>query len=302
MAEYSGQGLNDFTSWGSPTTGGVYDFGAANRALGLITTSHNSPEIGLTVVNNTGVTLPQVSISFTGEQWTENTDNQELDFYYSTAATALPLTSSPVDFTQDLNLTWTTTQTVGGSLSGGGTGGLTKIGAGQLILSGANSYSGGTTVVEGTLLATSAGALTSGGSLIIGAGACMVFDPSAGSLSLSTASPLTMAAGSAETVSISQSAQPVAALAENAAVAAAAIMEPPLRAVRPAIAPLPTRPQSRVFAEGVASAATGDHDNVSESAAGRNALKAVAWFWQTAPIGSIAVIQQRAEFWPAAID
>ena len=116
IAEYSGQDLNDFISSDASTTGGIYDFGtasgAANRALGLILTNGNSPEIGLAVVNSTGVTLPQVEISFTGEQWTENTGNQELDFYYTTTATALPLSSSAAVFTQDANLSWATNHTV----------------------------------------------------------------------------------------------------------------------------------------------------------------------------------------------
>ena len=102
IAEYASQTLNDFISSGVTTTGGVYDFGtasgAANRALGLIRTNGNSPEFGLTLVNNSGDTLTQVTISFTAEQWTENTGNQELDFYYGTTATALPLSSSTSGF------------------------------------------------------------------------------------------------------------------------------------------------------------------------------------------------------------
>ena len=64
IAEYAGHDLNDFISSAAPTTGGVYDFGtasgAANRALGLILTGGNSPEIGLTLLNNSGVMLSQV--------------------------------------------------------------------------------------------------------------------------------------------------------------------------------------------------------------------------------------------------
>jgi autotransporter-associated beta strand protein len=120
IAEYSGQTLKDFISSSVPTTGGIYDFGTAsnpaNRALGLILTSGNSPEIGLTLLNNTGVMLPQVEISFTVEQWSENTGNQELDFYYGTTPTALPLSSSTTDFTQDTNLSWATTHTNSGGL------------------------------------------------------------------------------------------------------------------------------------------------------------------------------------------
>ncbi len=115
IAEYSRQTLSDFISPGVTTTGGVYDFGtasgAANRALGLTLTNGNSPEFGLTLVNNSGATLTQLTISFTAEQWTENTGNQELDFYYGTTATALPLSSSTLGFTQDTNLNWATSHT-----------------------------------------------------------------------------------------------------------------------------------------------------------------------------------------------
>jgi autotransporter-associated beta strand protein len=51
-------------------------------------------------------------------------------------------------------------------------------GEGSLILSGSNdSYSGGTTVEAGTLIATSHGAIPAGTSLIVGAGGTFLFDP-----------------------------------------------------------------------------------------------------------------------------
>jgi autotransporter-associated beta strand protein len=50
----------------------------------------------------------------------------------------------------------------------GPSGSLTKVGAGTLTLSGLNTYGGGTLVLEGTLLVTSANSLPDGGSLVIG--------------------------------------------------------------------------------------------------------------------------------------
>ena len=51
-------------------------------------------------------------------------------------------------------------------------------GSGELVLSGANSYGGGTTVAAGTLYATSTSALLDGSSLTVGAGGTFIFDPS----------------------------------------------------------------------------------------------------------------------------
>ena len=55
---------------------------------------------------------------------------------------------------------------------------LTLSGGGQLILSGNNSYGGGTVVNAGTLYVTSSAALPGETSLTVGAGGTMVFDPS----------------------------------------------------------------------------------------------------------------------------
>jgi autotransporter-associated beta strand protein len=55
-----------------------------------------------------------------------------------------------------------------------GDGSLTKIGPGKLILAGRNDYTGGTTVLDGTLEVTSPDALVAGYSLTIEAGATVV--------------------------------------------------------------------------------------------------------------------------------
>ena len=64
--------------------------------------------------------------------------------------------------------------TLVGSLSGPG--GLTVVGGGELILSGSDSYSGGTEVEAGTLVAMSSASLPGGSSLTIGADATSIFD------------------------------------------------------------------------------------------------------------------------------
>src|SRR5208283_5158171 len=63
-----------------------------------------------------------------------------------------------------------TSTTFSGSIRGIG-GVLTKIGSGELVLSGSNTYTGGTLVAAGTLVATNSSALPNGTSLTVGAGA-----------------------------------------------------------------------------------------------------------------------------------
>ncbi len=63
-----------------------------------------------------------------------------------------------------------------GTLSG--TGGLSLTGPGTLILSGSNTYGGGTNVDAGTLEALCASAIPDGTNLAVGAGGTFVFDPS----------------------------------------------------------------------------------------------------------------------------
>ena len=61
--------------------------------------------------------------------------------------------------------------TIGGNIGqSGGSYGITKTGPGTLILSGNNTYSGGTTIDAGTLIVISRGALADGTSLTVGAG------------------------------------------------------------------------------------------------------------------------------------
>jgi len=56
--------------------------------------------------------------------------------------------------------------------------GLVKLGSGTLILSGSNTYTGGTFVNEGILAATDSHALPDNQSLTVGAGGTLIFDPS----------------------------------------------------------------------------------------------------------------------------
>ena len=76
-----------------------------------------------------------------------------------------------------------------------GSGSLLKTGAGELILSGSNTYQGGTIVSAGTLAVTNHNALPNGSSLTVGAGAGQLFAaPEAGGLVPNT-QPLAAAPG-----------------------------------------------------------------------------------------------------------
>jgi autotransporter-associated beta strand protein len=76
----------------------------------------------------------------------------------------------------------------------GGAGGLIVNGPGTVILAGANTYTGGTTVSNGTLQATAAAALPSGGCLTVGAGGIFIFDPSSSAGQIATTTTVTLAA------------------------------------------------------------------------------------------------------------
>jgi autotransporter-associated beta strand protein len=76
--------------------------------------------------------------------------------------------------------------TFSGELTGNGS--LTKTGPGSLVLSGSDSYSGGTTVDTGTLYATNFDALPNG-RLSVGAGGTFIFDPPASAAPDAAAAP-----------------------------------------------------------------------------------------------------------------
>jgi fibronectin-binding autotransporter adhesin len=70
------------------------------------------------------------------------------------------------------------TQALSGNISGSGA--LAVTGSGTLILSGVNTYGGGTNVLNGTLVVDATTALADGSSLIVGQGASSLFAPAVG--------------------------------------------------------------------------------------------------------------------------
>ena len=82
----------------------------------------------------------------------------------------------------------------------GGLGGLTKLGAGTLVLSGTNTYSGGTEITGGSLVAGSATALGAG-DVFVGAGTLVCSAPS----TLSIGGALTILSGANLTLQVGDS-------------------------------------------------------------------------------------------------
>ena len=100
----------------------------------------------------------------------------------------------PITLGSNLSVTATTSSTLTIGEAIGQTGGnrsLSLSGGGELILSAANGYTGGTDVEGGTLVATISGAIPYGSGLTVGAGGTVIFaaPPGAGSSTLATASP-----------------------------------------------------------------------------------------------------------------
>ncbi len=83
-----------FATTGNTTNGAAYSYGnagSADRALGSQASGSVTPRFGLSFVNNTGVTLTQVTIGYTGEQWRNGGSNNvnKLTFAYSTDAATI---------------------------------------------------------------------------------------------------------------------------------------------------------------------------------------------------------------------
>ena len=108
---------------GSSNTGDTYSFGATSsteRAFGGLQSGSLVPTIGASFTNNTGATITQIPISYTGEQWRLGTssriDADRLDFQYSSDATSL-ITGTWTDV-ENLDFTSPITNSTLGALDG----------------------------------------------------------------------------------------------------------------------------------------------------------------------------------------
>jgi len=85
---------NYTTGNGSITTGDTYSYGtiaSAERAFGGLRSTNLIPTFGASFTNNTGKTINEITIEYTGEQWRLGDLNRtdRLDFQFSTNATSL---------------------------------------------------------------------------------------------------------------------------------------------------------------------------------------------------------------------
>ncbi len=97
LAKYSGTGTVALfrVDAGSGTSGSVYSYGSASagdRALGSLSSGTTIPRFGVMFVNNTGQTITQFSLSYTGEQWRDGGGSvpepaNKLTFEYALGAT-----------------------------------------------------------------------------------------------------------------------------------------------------------------------------------------------------------------------
>jgi predicted extracellular nuclease len=97
---------------GSSLTGDTYSFGAsasAERAFGALQSGSLIPAIGASFTNNTGATITQLAVTYTGEQWRLGNAGRadRLDFQFSTNAISLTngtwLDQNSLDFTSPIS-------------------------------------------------------------------------------------------------------------------------------------------------------------------------------------------------------
>lgn len=198
------------SNWWNGTSNLMWSNGTVQNAqFGTTGTATNTP---YTVTLGSAITAG--TITFANQNYTINGGGNSLTINNGILAVANATINAPVilgganswevGYTSG---TTTATLNVSGNVSGGF--GITKQGAGTLVLSGSNSYTGGTTVAAGTLQLNSAGALPASGNVIVSGGTLDVHGqtPSIGNLTFgdgvsATAASLTDSGGTAGNVTL----------------------------------------------------------------------------------------------------
>ena len=104
----------------STTTGALFDFNngtAGSQSLGTISTTTTDSRFGAIFTNNTGSTLTQFTLSYTGEEWWANSGTgTSMEFSYQdlgSSSSALPLGTSGYTTVSQLGFTAPVTQSSG---------------------------------------------------------------------------------------------------------------------------------------------------------------------------------------------
>ena len=143
--------------------GGTPGNGFTKTGTGTLVLSNANTYSGGTVLSAGTIQIGNAAALGTGTLTFDGTGTTLQFGGFYTVANAITLTTSGTIDTNGNN----------GILNGviGGPGGLTKEGSGTLILSDADTYTGGTTITGGTLALAGGGSLSSSGSVSVGAGA-----------------------------------------------------------------------------------------------------------------------------------
>ncbi|MEY3896287.1 MAG: hypothetical protein RLZZ214_1807, partial [Verrucomicrobiota bacterium] len=163
---------------------GVLTLVTANTFTGGVTLNAGTLNIGNATAIGTGtLTINGGAINTNGASITLSTNNaiSLASDFANTGSNSLNLGTGAVTLvggTRTITTNGATTLfTIGGSIGDGGNNyGLTKAGTGTLVLSGANTYGGTTTVAAGTLQATNTGALpdfSTPGRVVVAGGATL---------------------------------------------------------------------------------------------------------------------------------
>jgi len=183
-ADGAGAGNGGGGTWDS-TTPGLFKNGASgttslhwvNSSTGNEQTAVFGGTAGTVSVASGGVTASGLTFSVSGYTVQNNT----ITLFGSTPTISVTTAGH--------------TATISSAIAG--TGGLIKSGAGKLTLSGANTYTGATTVNSGTLEAAAAGALTTTNSIQVNSGGTLLL--SGGASSVNASAPVNLNGGTINT-------------------------------------------------------------------------------------------------------
>lgn len=204
-------GVNSGGTWSASDnwTGGVPGGSAVDTAVfGPVLTSGTA-----TITLDSSRSLSSLGFSTTGANSYVISPSGASSLTLSNAAGTATISNSggknaidaPIILDSNLSVSATagSVLTIAGGISESGGSYLVSLsGGGELILSGSNSYRGGTNVNAGTLYVTDSAALPVGTSLMVGPGAKLVFDSSATAATIADSAPAVTVAPEPSTIAL----------------------------------------------------------------------------------------------------